>query len=395
MARLIDTDARLAVGRAKADLQLREAELAAARAELTAARLHLQQPLHLEVALAEAESTLAEAETELASLPLQIQAAEARLRFSRQELEGKRAAGDAVAARHVQRTESKVDDTAAVLEELRLHQPYLEQQIEALRRKRDALKKQLDLKVDQSRHVAEAEAGIQVASARRDQAQLAVDAAELQLQRMVVRAPVAGRVLELLARPGANMTRSDSRSTQAAFAVASLYDPNKLQVRADVRLQDVPLVDPGQPVRIETASVRGVIEGEVLRVTSSANIQKNTLEVKVAIKSPPPMIRPEMLVQVTFLAPEESATGSESSQPPRRLLVPRQLVEEAPEGNTVWIAGAEGAARRQRVTLGNTGSAALVEVIEGLTATDKLISGGRAGLRDNQRIKITGEDSTL
>jgi multidrug efflux pump subunit AcrA (membrane-fusion protein) len=173
--------------------------------------------------------------------------------------------------------------------------------------------------------------------------------------------------------------------------VVSLYDPARLQVRADVRLEDVPSVRPRQAVKIESAAVPGgPLDGEVLFPTSQADIQKNTLQVKVALKSPPSTLRPDMLVQVTFLAPAAAKGDAPSSV--LRLLVPRQLVESGDGGAKVWIADqTAGVARRRSVKLG-LGSADLVEVVEGLNAGDRLIWSGREGLRDGQRITITGEE---
>src|SRR5439155_3123646 len=89
-----------------------------------------------------------------------------------------------------------------------------------------------------------------------------------------------------------------------ASTVATLYDPTRLQVRADVRLEDVPRLRPGQAVRIESpAAPAGPLDGEVLFATSQADVQKNTLQVKVLVKAPPPTLRPDMLVRATFLAP--------------------------------------------------------------------------------------------
>jgi multidrug efflux pump subunit AcrA (membrane-fusion protein) len=179
-------------------------------------------------------------------------------------------------------------------------------------------------------------------------------------------------------------------------SVVTLYDPARLQVRADVRLEDVPRVQPGQPVKIETpAAPGGPLEGEVLFPTSQADIQKNTLQVKVAVKSPPATLRPDMLVQVTFLAPAVSRTREPDSQP-LRLQVPRHLVESGESGPRVWVADqAAGVARPQAVKLGPAGDAELVEVVEGLNAADKLIAGGREGLRAGQRITVTGEDAAV
>ena len=395
VARLIDVDARLALDRAEATLALRRAELAGARGQLTAAGQHLQYPVHLEAAVAEAESLFAQTETDLARIPLLVQAAEARLEFAAKNLEGKQAAGSSIAGRLIQQAQSEHDGAAAELAELRARGPRLQRKADALRRRKDALSKQLDLLIDETRQMADTEAKLQAAEARVRQAQLEVDAAQLQCDRMVVRSPIHGRVLSLIARPGTRLMGFSSTSKQDATNVISLYDPQLLQVRADVRLEDVLLVQPGQPVRIETPSAKGTIDGEVLSATSRANIQKNTLEVKVAIKDPPATIRPEMLVQVTFLAPETEGDRLGEAQHPERLLVPRQLIDQTPEGNFVWLADAQRTARRQSVVLGRAGTAELIEVAEGLNAADKLISGGREGLRNGERVKITGEDPTI
>jgi multidrug efflux pump subunit AcrA (membrane-fusion protein) len=165
-----------------------------------------------------------------------------------------------------------------------------------------------------------------------------------------------------------------------------------LQVRADVRLEDVPRVVPGQRVRLETPAVPGgPLEGEVLIATSQADVQKNTLQVKVAVQSPPPTLKPDMLVQVTFLAPPRPANQDKGNEP-MRLLIPRSLVDA--EGR-VWVADqAAGVARLRAVKLG-VAAGELVEVVEGLTAADKVIAGGAEGLADGGRIRVTAEDAGL
>jgi HlyD family secretion protein len=174
-----------------------------------------------------------------------------------------------------------------------------------------------------------------------------------------------------------------------------MYDPQMLQIRVDVRLEDVPQVQLGQKARIETASAPDGLDGEVISVTSVADIQKNTLQVKVAILNPPDVIRPEMLGQVMFLAPELKGK-QEESEDRLRLLVPRQLVSGGEGASKVWVADQRARlAKHRTITLGRAGTEDLVEVTDGLTPTDKLISGGREGLRENERIRIASEDSTL
>jgi multidrug efflux pump subunit AcrA (membrane-fusion protein) len=208
---------------------------------------------------------------------------------------------------------------------------------------------------------------------------------------MTLLAPMSGRVLALLAKPGDRVMGLDPASGRDASNVLTLYDPQMLQLRVDVRLEDVPHVQPGQRVRIETAAIPGGLDAEVLRATSQADIQKNTLQVKVAIKSPPPVLKPEMLAQATFLAPPPPKEATKPGEEPLRLLVPKPLVVRAETESYVWVADRETSrARKQSVQLGAASTDELVEVTGGLCATDKLIASGREGLADGTRIRIAG-----
>ena len=166
------------------------------------------------------------------------------------------------------------------------------------------MQQQLELLVEETRQLQEAKAKVASSAAIRDEAKLHLRQAELTLERTTVRAPMNGRILRLVASPGQRVMGLDANAGQSSSTVVEMYDPTRLQVRADVRLEDVPMVMPGAPVEIETASSGSVIQGRVLQTTSSANIQKNTLEVKVELIDPPPTVSPEMLVTATFLAPK-------------------------------------------------------------------------------------------
>jgi HlyD family secretion protein len=163
-----------------------------------------------------------------------------------------------------------------------------------------------------------------------------------------------------------------------------------------VRLEDVPQVQIGQPATIETAALSAPLTGVVSWVTTRADIQKNTLQVKVAIDDPPPLITPEMLGQVTFLAPPQPVAVTDAEQELLRLLVPRSLVISSEgAGAAVWLADVErGTARLQPVQLGKTGTDQLIEVTEGVDPTAKLIVAGRESLAAGARIRITGEDQS-
>jgi multidrug efflux pump subunit AcrA (membrane-fusion protein) len=114
--------------------------------------------------------------------------------------------------------------------------------------------------------------------------------------------------------------------------------------------------------------------------------------VKVAIKAPPPTIRPDMLAQVTFLA-LPAPQKDEAPAAGLRLLVPRALIGTGEGGARVWLADQlAGVARYRAVKLGPA-LGDLIEVVDGLNPGDRLIAVGREGLRDGERIAVTAEEA--
>ncbi len=394
IAKLIAIDAELRVEQAEATLAIREGELNRARAERDAAQVRFDNPVHLQVPLADAQSVLAKTKTELAKIPFLIEVAEAELKFALSSLDGKRAAGGGVAQRMVQQAESDHAAARAGLEELRQRTPSLELEADALSRKVEALQKQRELLIEERRQLEEAKAKVQSADALSDEARLQLRQAELSLERNVVRSPMDGRILRLIAAPGTRVMGLDTTAGQSSSTVVEMYDPQRLQVRADVRLEDVPMVTRGQPVEVETASAVGTIHGRVLQSTSSANIQKNTLEVKVELIDPPTNVSPEMLVTASFLAPQIEHAGSEATEV-ERMFIPSQLIQSDESGAFSWIVDENDVAQRRSVQTGDPSKDGLLEVISGLRVTDKLIASGTEGLSAGSRVDVTGDDQTM
>ncbi|WP_153556305.1 efflux RND transporter periplasmic adaptor subunit [Roseimaritima sediminicola] len=394
IAKLIQVDAQLELEQATASLEIREGELQRAEAELAAARTRLEKPVHLRAKLADAQSLLAKATTERDKLPFLQKAAEANVAFTRSSLEGKRSAQNAIAGVLVEQAANEYAAAVAELEELQQRAPNLEKEIKALSEKVDALTTQLELLVEERRQMDEAKAKVAAAKGLLHEAKLQVRQAELALERTVIRAPMDGRILRLVALPGTRVMGMARSGGQGSSTVVEMYDPQRLQVRADVRLEDVPMVTPGAPVEIETASIATPLKGRVLQSTSSASIQKNTLEVKVELIDPPPAVSPEMLVTATFLAPPTETAGDQE-QETERLFVPQRLVVQEDGQAALWIVDAENRAQRKTIQLGSTAADGLVEVLDGLDVTDKLIASGTTELTAGETVAIGGEDTVI
>jgi RND family efflux transporter MFP subunit len=392
IAELVKQDATLAFERAQADIELRSAELQVAQATLEAATTGFEQPVHLEADLAEAEAELAAMDTQLASLPFEIRRAEAQLAYAKGNYEGKTSAGNALAERIVDQARSEYESARALVDDLSVRTESFTQQEVALMQRRDALQKKLELRTDERRAKDEAAANVRVAVARVHQAEVALAEAKLQLDRMTVLSPLDARVLHVVAHPGSRLMPGRGHDgSHDASTVVTLYRPDMLQVRVDVRFEDLPRVQVGQQVSVSSPAAVKPIRGEVLFVSSEADIQKNTLEVKVAIEQPPPVLKPEMLVDVTFLAPK-SQTSDTLPSAELRLFVPPDLVRQGESGAFVWVADqSAGIARRTAVELGRPGADGLVEVKRGLQPSSRLIATALDDLREGERIQVVGE----
>ncbi len=396
VAELVRDDAKLAHDAAIANLQLRHAELEEHEATLAAAEVRLKQPVHLEASLNLAQAALASLNTELKKLPYELRRAEADYKALKSDYVGKESASGVIAGTSIDIALGKSNAAKALVEELHDRFDSLSNERDALASRCTALKTQLELLSAETQARDEERAHIKAAKARINQAEVAVAEAKLRLERMTIVAPVDGRVFRLIAHPGASIgTGMTQMEGHDGSTVITMYRPKMLQVRVDTRFEDIPKVSLGQTVKIGNPALPTPLQGTVLFISSEADIQKNTLQVKVAIPDPPEVFKPEMLVDVTFLAPNLPDNHEETGNT-IRLYIPQQLIQSDATGPYVWIADqSQGMARKSRVTLGPTSANGLVEIMAGAKVSSRVISSSVEGLVDGTRIQVTDEDNMI
>jgi len=395
VASLVREDAQLGYQRSIADRELAEAELDQAKAALVAATTRFNQPVHLQAMLAQADVELAKINTSLKNLPFETQRAQSRVDFAKRDFDRNVSAGTSVSHREIDEAKTEFETAGALLQELQDRESSLKKEAIAIGQRREAINVQLQLLADEIEAKDRAAAQVAAAGARVKQMRVAEAEAELRLNRMTIRAPVDGRVFQLVGLPGARV--GDGVMTAMAghdgATIISMYQPKSLQVRVDVRFEDIPKVSLLQPVRIDNPALEEPIMGSVLFVSSEADIQKNTLQVKVGIEVPPDFFKPEMLVDVTFLAPKIKNARKLETKQEMRLYLPGQFIGQGEGGPFVWLADqSAGVARRISITRGSDGNGGLVEIKSGLDIGSRVITSGADGLKDGDRIKIVGED---
>lgn len=393
IAVLVSDDATLRLASAEAGLSLRLAEELDAKAVLQAAETRLARPVHLEAPRAAALGQLARVMTRLKSLPFQKRQAAADLLVAEADHAGKLAARGVVAEIEIARAKAALDRAIASLRDVESQSESLTDELAAWRQQIRALTTRLELLADETEARDQALAKLRASVARVAAAGVMVSEARLRLDRMTITAPAAGRVYQLVAVPGSRVGSGPTRTLDFdSSTVVTMYQPDRLQVKVDVRFDNLPQVSVGQAVRITNAAVSEPLSGRVLLISSIADIQKNTLEIKVAIDRPPSLFKPDMLVVVTFLSSGSGGGRQPKAERPRHFL-PRALIRSDAAGSYVWLADRSmGRVRRIAVTIGVEAPGGLVEVTGDLAVGSRVVAGGADGLMDGQRIRIRGEE---
>lgn len=388
VAELVKADARLDVEKAVADLELQLAQADEAQAALVAAKTRHAKPVHLVAKLGEAEAALAQLKTQLKNLPFETRRAEADQDAAQKDYQAKANSKGVVPKVEIEIASSKLASAKALVDELRNRAISLANEVTAQTGRRDALKTQLELLADEVQAVAKADSQVRSAAARVAQARVAVAQAKLQLDRMTVVAPITGRVFQLIADPGARIGGPAQNPGYDGSTIVTLYRPEMLQIRVDVRFEDIPRVQLNQPVEINNPALASPIVGQVLIISSEADIQQNTLQVKVAIPDPPEVFKPDMLVAATFLAPKQTGRPTTDDKV-ARIYVLQQLVQQGADGPFVWVVDqSNGVARRVAIQTGSIGANGLREVTKGLNVSSRIIASNADGLVDGERIRV-------
>lgn len=222
---------------------------------------------------------------------------------------------------------------------------------------------------------------IEAAVGQVDQARGAVAFAETQLANTVIRAPVAGTILERAVEKGEFVTTSFVGDKGAKGYVVSLADLNDLQVELDISQNDFARLGPRQKGVITTdAYPDRKYDGFIEEISPEANRQKATVQVKVRVLKPDDYLRPEMNANVAFISDEKPAQNAGAAKP--LIVVPSAAVRD----NSVFVAF-QGKALRRPI---HTGAAVAqgVRIEDGLVGGEDLIVNPPADLKDGDKVTV-------
>jgi cobalt-zinc-cadmium efflux system membrane fusion protein len=175
----------------------------------------------------------------------------------------------------------------------------------------------------------------------------------------VIRAPIAGTVVERLITPGQLL----QAGATPCFTVADL---STVWVMANVFESDLPFVATGDPAEVTCGATAKPLRGTVTYISALVDPATRAIAVRVQTPNPDDILKKDMYVRVAIRS-RRSLTG---------LLVPvSALLRDEENLPFVYVANADGSFSRRGVTVGyRIGDRE--EVAAGLTPGDKIVLEG-------------------
>jgi len=240
--------------------------------------------------------------------------------------------------------------------------------------------------------VSQSGAAVDLAEANLARAEAEVGRRQLALERTRITSPVDGRIQKLFAAPGKK--RMLGMDDPESGTIATIYQPDQLQARIDVPLEEAAQLVIGQPVRLRSTLLPDrVFEGRVTRIDGEADIQRNTLQAKVEILNPADKLRPEMLCRAEFLpvpgaGGSTSAKGISESSGRIALYLPQSALVGSGREASAWALDASGErVERRELRLGDERREGHVRVLEGLRPGDWVVDNPPGDLEPGERVK--------
>jgi len=382
---------------AEAALKVKASQVALASERVGAANAMLEQKFELRGALLQAELEARRARESVREAEAALAAAESNVRRATIEVEAQRAlkGSGGTAPISVLVAEAAFETAKAERDMRRAALGRAKVEVEVQDRSLLLAQEALDSPRSLQNAVAIADDEQGTAEAEHAQAVAERDVAKSNMALLTVRAPADGVVLRLLATPGAPAgPMGDMRESTtvgpgstglldvATGALALLYDPARLQARVEVPLADLAGIGEGTEATLEVEAVPGkTFAGRVTRLLGEANIQNNKLWVKVRLTESDPLLKPEMLCRVKFLAQAEKPGEASAGRP--RLEVPVSALR----GDHVFVFDPTGGGRARRVSVVKQGEAGGFVEVEGALGVSNDVILEPSGIEDGMRVK--------
>lgn len=202
-------------------------------------------------------------------------------------------------------------------------------------------------------------------------AQYNFENARIQMEKMSVKAPFAGVIVEL--PHYTNGTRLTSGSP-----LVTLMGYNNMFLSINLPEKNMPELKLGQDVLVTNYTLPDdTIIGKVTEISPAISTETRTFSGKIEISNPDLKFRPGMFVKADIITDQKDST----------IIIPKDIIMSGGRGKYVFVVGRNSAANNRWIKTGIENQN-FVEVTEGLQRNERLIVKGYETLRENSKVKI-------
>jgi RND family efflux transporter MFP subunit len=238
-------------------------------------------------------------------------------------------------------------------------------------------------KLNSEADLEDAQTRVDALNAQMASAKAQTEIAEASLENTRVRAPFDGTVLRKDAEVGEIVAPSSAGGGLTRTAIVTMADLTTLEVEVDVNEAYIAQIGGSQPARITLDAYPDTsFSGRVRQVVPTADRQKATVQVKVAILDHDSRILPEMGAKVLF----ENQGSGELHVAPRRVFVPSAALVQGEGVVRVWVIE-NGRVSLRPVDLGPPREDQ-VEIRSGLEGGESVVLNPPAGLKNGVRVRV-------
>lgn len=174
---------------------------------------------------------------------------------------------------------------------------------------------------------------------------------------MMIEAPLSGIVLEKMVLEGGYIT--------PGMNLYKIADLSSIWIMADIYEYEVPLVQVGQTALVTLPYYSGrSYRANVNYINPSLDPVSRTVKVRLSMKNPGLLLKPEMFANVEIMV----TSGS-------KLVIPREAVIDSGTRQIVYVEKKPGVYEMRRVTLGLRGED-YVEVLKGIKRGERVVTSG-------------------
>jgi RND family efflux transporter MFP subunit len=217
-------------------------------------------------------------------------------------------------------------------------------------------------------------AQLDLARAQNNQSTARLDELRINLQNTVIVSPVNGFVARRAADPGAFVGQN--------APVVDVVDIGRVRLVANVVEKDMKSLQTGDDTQVGVDAFPGeVFSGRIARVAPVLDPATRTATIEIEIPNPGFRLKPGMYARVTVTTDERKDA----------LVVPGNAVVDTGGRRGVFLAAENNTVSFRAVTVGVEESSQ-IEILDGLSEGDRVVTTGAAGLRDGDRVVLASAD---